>query len=431
MDNPFVYWRPVQGDEFWGREEELKVLGRRLQRRESTVIVGEPHIGKTSFLLRFKEPDVFEKYIGEDNWVISWLNLTALDTPEQFWAEILTPLLTRYADDQPLIHLCEHAESSGYTYTSLMCLFTHLEDTQRHIVMILDEVESLLSYSNFQVPSFWGLLKVLTTHTQSLVMICASRLDVSDLNAKIRSFTNFGGSEFNYLTELRLNPLEEDLVEKTLRKWRAEKDTLLINDCMKNNILKFSGCHPFFVQAMAAIFLETKSTHKEKRLRAVDRFYHQYAVRYFDELWHTLSEREQLALLFLCLAELDWTAGDEGYLSEKIPKMLKKFTVELHHLKQMNLVNYKDEISENAEVPKAIEKKGWELKTPLLVNWMYDTVIVDSLDTSDPKTWLKENKLEGFLTVKEWEILKRDIKSIANQFTYIGTILKFVGSLIA
>ena len=46
----FIYGRSVRPVEFLNRETELRTVFNRMRNCESTAIVGEPHIGKSSLL---------------------------------------------------------------------------------------------------------------------------------------------------------------------------------------------------------------------------------------------------------------------------------------------------------------------------------------------------------------------------------------------
>ncbi len=48
--NPFLYGRPVPPSRFVGRKEAVRAIFGRTYNGESTVIVGQPHIGKSSLL---------------------------------------------------------------------------------------------------------------------------------------------------------------------------------------------------------------------------------------------------------------------------------------------------------------------------------------------------------------------------------------------
>jgi len=51
LQNPFVYGRPVIGDKFWGRTEQVKMLRGLIMSHQNTVLVGERRVGKTSLVM--------------------------------------------------------------------------------------------------------------------------------------------------------------------------------------------------------------------------------------------------------------------------------------------------------------------------------------------------------------------------------------------
>jgi len=96
----FVYGRPVRQNEFLGRESELLTIFNRLRNKESTAIVGEPHIGKTSLLLLINDGDTQEHFLESDakKMVIALKDLQPVSaefTPSEFWQEALTPLRSK------------------------------------------------------------------------------------------------------------------------------------------------------------------------------------------------------------------------------------------------------------------------------------------------------------------------------------------------
>ncbi len=48
--NPFIYGKPVSKEHFMGRKDVLQTLISRILTGQSSAIIGEPHIGKTSLL---------------------------------------------------------------------------------------------------------------------------------------------------------------------------------------------------------------------------------------------------------------------------------------------------------------------------------------------------------------------------------------------
>jgi len=90
----------VRPGEFLNREAELRTVFNRLRNCESTAVVGEPHIGKTSLLLQLADGATRRAYLGDDArcLVVSSLSLLPVGndyTPVDFWEEALEPLAER------------------------------------------------------------------------------------------------------------------------------------------------------------------------------------------------------------------------------------------------------------------------------------------------------------------------------------------------
>src|SRR5262245_38543503 len=99
LPQPFIYGRPVRGREFLNREDELRAILNRLRNGESTAIVGEPHIGKSSLLHRLAAADAQSVYLADEaiHLIISTLDLLPVGgdyAPAVFWEEAIEPLQT-------------------------------------------------------------------------------------------------------------------------------------------------------------------------------------------------------------------------------------------------------------------------------------------------------------------------------------------------
>ena len=62
--NPFLYGKPVPATRFVGRQEAVRTVFSRLFNGESTAIVGEPHIGKSSLLYYVADAGVRAEWLG-------------------------------------------------------------------------------------------------------------------------------------------------------------------------------------------------------------------------------------------------------------------------------------------------------------------------------------------------------------------------------
>jgi hypothetical protein len=149
MLHRYVYGRPVEPDEFLDRDGALRTLFNRLRNAESTAIVGEPHIGKTSLLRKLADTDTQYGYMGEEA-KGCWFNLIDLHpiedcyTPRKFWEEALEPVLAHPGHASVTSRLKECADSH-YSRRSLRRLFDRLAERGVRLVLLLDEFERLFT----------------------------------------------------------------------------------------------------------------------------------------------------------------------------------------------------------------------------------------------------------------------------------------------
>jgi len=152
MPHRFIYGRPVRPDEFINRENELSTLFNRLRSCESTAIVGEPHIGKTSLLRKLADPHTQRKYIDleVENIHFNFIDLHPIEddySPKMFWEEALERILAHSSDIGVSSQLKECSEAN-YSRATLRRLFRKLAQGKIKLVLLLDEFERLLTHPN-------------------------------------------------------------------------------------------------------------------------------------------------------------------------------------------------------------------------------------------------------------------------------------------
>ncbi|MBC8074754.1 MAG: AAA family ATPase, partial [Chloroflexales bacterium] len=143
--NPFHYGNPVPPSRFIGRAEALRTVFGRINNGESTAVVGEPHIGKSSML----------HYVRR-NWP-SWLAtgapyaFIAIDchalrlsyTPADFWGEVLDAAGEVFTDPVAQQRIAA-ARAGGFDSSRLRRVFEHLALHEQRAVLLVDEFDVLL-----------------------------------------------------------------------------------------------------------------------------------------------------------------------------------------------------------------------------------------------------------------------------------------------
>jgi len=397
---PFIYGRPVRSIEFLNRETELRAIFNRLRNGESTAVVGEPHIGKSSLLLQLMDGEAQRIYLGEEarRMVFSMLDLQSVGggyTPTTFWTEALEPL--RQSSQNVLKQHVEQAAESGYARRPLERLFNYLGENGTRLVLLLDEFECLLTHPNFQDSAFFGLLRSLSTRSGGLARVTTSRLSVSQMNDLGHSLLTTGSPFFNNVIELRLHPFDDRIVGVLLDR---AGDIFSMEE--RRFIRRVAGRHPFLLQAMVATMLETESD--DRQAYAAQAFYERVSF-HFDDLWRTLDDRTRTAAVILSLVELGGRALGQDFAFGEI-EQVDAFGPELRNLAEragegwqfdwQHLLLWRGE--------------RWTVGCQAFAWWVRDVVIAESRIVPSYTEWLANKRYHFLLTQQQWDNLVKLVR---------------------
>ncbi len=422
--NPFVYGRPVRPARFLDRETGLRTIFNRLRNEESTAIVGEPHIGKSSLLLKLADEATQQYYLGDDAQKIVTCSMDMQPissdyTPDDFWDEVLEPL-RELSDDAAIAQRVEQVVQSGYERRSLVRLFNYLGQQGRLLVLLLDEFEHLLVHPNFQTAAFFALLRSLATRTGGLSLVPASRLSVAKMNERgldQLSRPGVGSPFFNNFVEVKLRLFDDQTVALLLDR---AGDALTDDD--RRFIRRVAGRHPFLCQAMAAALVET--TGEDRQARAAERFYEQVSF-HFDDLWRSLDEHGRTTAMMLSLAELgSWALGQDFACTEI--EQVDAFGSESRKLIKRGLAEAVDEGWEfDRDHLFLWHGEQWTVGIQAFVWWIRDVAITETYKVPAYDQWLANEHYRSLLTQEQWDWLSSTVRNMPEWATCgVGTLAR-------
>jgi AAA domain len=306
--NPFRYGKPVPPDRFIGRQDSQRTIFGRINNGESTAIVGEPHIGKSSFLRYIRDERARHDWLGDDAERYAFIDidchlLPSSFRPANFWQEIVGCIEKSFAGEalrQPI----EEARQATFDSFALKRLFEALGHNQMRAVVMVDEFDVLLHNANFNTAEFFGSLRSLAIQTDGLALLTASRMMVGEMNRRCQEINPLGSPFFNNLIEVRLLPLRpaevNGLIDQTLA---STKVTFSAED--RAYIMRTSGRHPFLVQIAAAALFDASAEHiaPEARYVEAERNIQGWAAVHFEDVWQRLTPEMKRVALILALAE--------------------------------------------------------------------------------------------------------------------------------
>lgn len=399
--SPFVVGRPLRANEFIGRKSELRTVFNRIRKCESSAIVGEPHIGKTSFLLQLADPKTRKVYGGNEtkNFHFVYLDLQPIGqdfNTEAFWEEILYDLSIE-PGDQGVSKRLDRVRDRKYTRRALEDLFSYLGSKGRTLVVLLDEFEVLLHHPEFQDASFFALSRSLSTRTGGVLFVTASRYPVSKMNSMGRNLLTTGSPFFNHMLEITLYPLNDD----ELLSFRELVENRF-NEEEWQFILRVAGTHPYLMQAMASSLWALE---KQQPLElAAETFFQQVSFHY-DDLWANLEDKSRTTAIILCIMEFGGRCLGEEYSYGEIERV-EKFIPELRTLFKLglakkiddNLLDWKHLLLWNGE--------RWSVNGEAFTWWVRDVVLAETRSFPEYNDWVEAKQYHALLTQEQWKSLK-------------------------
>ena len=305
--NPFTFGNPVSTQErFYGREGDLRqVISRLLSAGESTSVVGERRIGKTSLLKFLANPENANALgLPPDKFCLVYIDFQGLTdiTPQRFWQRVLRKMEGSICKPELVGEIQALRERESFDLFDLEDLFEAISRKGISTVLLMDEFEYVTRNPNFK-SDFFGGLRALAIH-RDLPLITSTRRELVDL---CHSDEIKGSPFFNIFVNLVLRPFNRDQLLEMLRGYTAEVE-LDLTPQEEALAVQLSGGYPFFVQMAGYYLLEAKwkELDGEDVIQDVKTHFDAQADPHFNYFWSHSTESEKITLLsILALSQQD------------------------------------------------------------------------------------------------------------------------------
>jgi len=297
--NPFTFGNPIRDPaRFYGRSEDLRQVVNRLRSsaHESTSVVGERRIGKTSLLKHLDNPDVAVQLgLPPEKYCMVYIDFQGLTdiTPQRFWQRVLRKMERSICMPELVPDIQEVRKMEAFDLFDLEDLFEVIGDAGLTTVLLLDEFEYVTQNPNFG-SDFFGGLRALAIH-QKLPLVTATRRELVDL---CHSEEIKGSPFFNIFANVVLRPFNRAEVVAMLDGYLSETE-LSLSDEEKEVIMQLGGGYPFFVQIAGNYMVEAKQKGLDTPSAVKDMATHfdAQANSHFTYMWSHSSESEKISLL--------------------------------------------------------------------------------------------------------------------------------------
>jgi len=297
--NPFTFGNPIRDPaRFYGRKQDIRqIVGRLLSSaHESTSIVGERRLGKTSLLYHLSNPDVAATLgLSPNHYCLVYIDFQGLTdiTPQRFWHRVLDKMARSVCDRDlvPAIHALR--DQDNFDLFDLEDLFDTIDDRGLYTVLFMDEFDYVTQNPKFHA-SFFGGLRALAMH-HGLALVPATRRDLVDL---CHSDEIKGSPFFNIFANVVLRPFAREDADELIEGYLKGAD-LAFTVTETEFVHRLGGGHPFFLQIAGHYLVEARrqglrSNALAERLAAD---FDQQADPHHRYLWSHCPESEKITLL--------------------------------------------------------------------------------------------------------------------------------------
>lgn len=338
--NPFTFGNPIrEPGRFIGRQEELRQVVNRLlsSAHESTSIVGERRIGKTSILMHLADKSSASLLgLVPEHYCLIYIDFQGLVdiTPQRFWGRVLTRMGRSMTDPNLRSQLESIQKEENIELFDLEDLCEAITEAGLCVVLLLDEFEYVTQNPNFGA-DFFGGLRALAIH-HNLPLITATRRELIDL---CHSEEIKGSPFFNIFANIVLRLFKRVEVDELLDRYTHESG-VTFGPTEHELAWRLSGGHPLFAQIAGYYIFDAlqQGMPPDKIDSWVIAQFEQQTTPHFSYLWGRCSESEKITLIatiMLCRSKPD---KKEHAFLERLVKLYPRAAMDADHLIKRGLL---------------------------------------------------------------------------------------------
>ena len=378
--NPFTYGNAITDPRrFFGRTREVDQIFGRLSNEEleSSSLVGDRRIGKTSLLNYLADPGVRAAHcLGPEHYIFVYVDLEMVDDtmgPEQLWRRLLT-MMRRQCKDTGVVEFLSSLEKEGRLDTfTLDELFQEVDDQGQHVVFLLDEFERVTENANFGPDFYYGLRALIIHHRVALVT--SSRLELIEL---CHSDAIKSSPFFNIFANINLRPFSvadfELMISRSL-----SGTTVRFSEQEMEHVLDLAGLHPYFLQVACWILYESheKGLSEPARTVFLTEEFRDEAIPHLVDYWDNSDDYEKIVLTAAAL--LGRTAEPvQGFSLQDLQGLFARGEPTVRRLVKRGLLMSRDD--------------RYRLFSSMLGPWILSQITAELNEEQSYHEWLAENQ---------------------------------------
>ena len=304
MDNPFKFGSLVDAPYFTDRVEELEYIVQFLKGENHLVLMSPRRFGKSSLV---------KKAVEKTRRPYVWLNMQSVLSKEDFAAKLLKALLKQYKLENVKYHIRNFrvipsvninpmtdevsvsfqpaADGGTAALEDVMAMLQNVSTAAHKLIVIFDEFQSILEVDKNMDKQLRAIMQEQTGI--NYIFLGSQESMMTDIFERVKSpFYHFG-----MLMRLNKIPYQD------FKEYLTERFSPLTYDAerISDNILTFTGCHPYYTQELAFAVWNNLSLGKhEDVIRLAEEDIVATHDLDYERLWLNFNKTDKYVMTSIC-----------------------------------------------------------------------------------------------------------------------------------
>jgi hypothetical protein len=415
--NPFFPGKPVPTESFIGRKSEINYAFDQIYNRSHFAIWGGPGMGKSSFLRKLANKQIWTEYgLDPSQGIPVILNCQSQNlipfTPGGFWRESVS-LLHDKLDSEPQLQVeIKPLLEKTVTGDSLRQALRILGRKNKFLLLLVDDFDAALvtnnQYTENEMETFLAQCRSLAVHAEEsehFSMIVASLQRLNELGPKLNP--NASPWYNHYVFQPLTLFTTEELVELL---------TIIRPPTLRHEIINITGGHPTLVQTAGFFLYRELQNGNNANINSFAGNFERDTQQIFQTIWHRCSSKEQVLLMLIALLDMGGYIGELKFKLKGIGRIFTQNERSLIRLEEQGVIT--SSLRDN--------EKFYSFTSPLMKKW----VIQEILQTPEQSIRDREKEFMNLISHGQVNKVKEVVTWLGKHPEQVGSVLDWITKVV-
>jgi hypothetical protein len=415
--NPFFPGKPVPTESFIGRKSEINFAFDQIYNRSHFAIWGGPGMGKSSFLRKLANKQIWTEYgLDPSQGIPVILNCQSQNlipfTPGGFWRESVSLLHDKLDSEPQLQAEIKQLLEKTVTGDSLRQALRILGRKNKFLLLLVDDFDAALvtnnQYTENEMETFLAQCRSLAVHAEEsehFSMIVASLQRLNELGPKLNP--NASPWYNHYVFQPLTLFTTEELVELL---------TIIRPPTLRHEIINITGGHPTLVQTAGFFLYRELQNGNNANINSFAGNFERDTQQIFQTIWRRCSSKEQVLLMLIALLDMGGYIGELKFKLKGIGRIFTQNERSLIRLEEQGVIT--SSLRDN--------EKFYSFTSPLMKKW----VIQEILQTPEQSIRDREKEFMNLISHGQVNKVKEVVTWLGKHPEQVGSVLDWITKVV-